>query len=555
MSMSLQAAVLSLNDKPEIIRRTANYHPSIWGDRFINCDSKDNISHARRQQQVEELKAVVKREVFKNLATDFSHQLKLIDAIQCLGVAYHFETEIEEALEHMHAKYHDYDGDLYNVALGFRLLRQQGYSVSCDIFNKFKDENGSFKECLIDDVSGMLSFYEAAHLRVRGEEILDEAVVFTTTNLESETIGVRYPLAAQVSQALHRPLRKDLERVCARRYMSIYQDEASHNEALLKLAKLDFNLVQSLHKEELSEITKWWKELDFARKLSFARDRMVELYFWIVGVYFEPHYSSARKILTKVIALVSVMDDIYDAFATFEELEIFTAAMERWDVKCMDDLPDYMQIFYSALLNVVSEIEEEMAKEGRSYRVYYVKESLKGVARAYFEEAKWFKDERIPTVEEYLRYAIFSTGYPMLATVSLVGMGDIVTEETFQWLFNDPKIVIASTTLFRLMDDIVTTKFEKERGHVASSIDCYMKQHGVSEEEVIEVFNKQVVDYWKDINEEFLRPTAVPMPVLLRVLNLTKVADLLYKGEDGYTRVGKVMKECVASHFIDPVPL
>lgn len=83
---------------------------------------------------------------------------------------------------------------------------------------------------------------------------------------------------------------------------------------------------------------------------------------------------------------------------------------------------------------------------------------LKGVARAYFEEAKWFKDERIPTVEEYLRYAIFSTGYPMLATVSLVGMGDIVTEETFQWLFNDPKIVIASTTLFRLMDDVVTTK-------------------------------------------------------------------------------------------------
>lgn len=74
---------------------------------------------------------------------------------------------------------------------------------------------------------------------------------------------------------------------------------------------------------------RWWKELDFARKLSFARDRMVELYFWIVGVYFEPHYSAARKNLTKVIALVSVMDDIYDAFATFEELEIFTAAMER----------------------------------------------------------------------------------------------------------------------------------------------------------------------------------------------------------------------------------
>lgn len=83
---------------------------------------------------------------------------------------------------------------------------------------------------------------------------------------------------------------------------------------------------------------------------------------------------------------------------------------------------------------------------------------LKGVARAYFEEAKWFKDESIPSVEEYLRSGAFSTGYPMLATVSLVGMGDNVTEETFQWIFNDPKIVMACGTLFRLMDDIVTTK-------------------------------------------------------------------------------------------------
>ncbi|KAL6196401.1 hypothetical protein ACLB2K_032016 [Fragaria x ananassa] len=331
--MSFQVAIVTPNAKPEIVRRTANYHPNIWGDRFINCDSEDNITRALRQQQVEELKAVVKREVFKNQATDFSHQLKLIDATQCLGVAYHFEIEIEEALEHTHAKYHDYDGDLYNVSLGFPLLRQHGYNVSCDIFNKFKDANGSFNECLIDYVPGMLSLYEAAHLRVRGEEILDEAVVFTTTNLEKATTGVSYPLAAQVTQALYRPLRKDLERVCARSYMSIYQNEASHNEALLKLTKIDFNLVQSLHKEELSEITKyvnlWWKELDFARKLSFARDRMVELYFWIVEVYLEPNYSSARKILTKVIALVSVMDDIYDAFATFEELEIFTAAMEK----------------------------------------------------------------------------------------------------------------------------------------------------------------------------------------------------------------------------------
>ena len=74
---------------------------------------------------------------------------------------------------------------------------------------------------------------------------------------------------------------------------------------------------------------RWWKDLDFAKKLPFARDRIVECYFWIVSVYFEPQYSLARKILTKVISMTSILDDIYDAYGTLEELEPFTEAIER----------------------------------------------------------------------------------------------------------------------------------------------------------------------------------------------------------------------------------
>lgn len=63
-----------------------------------------------------------------------SQQLNYIDAIQRLGVAYHLEREIEEALQHNYDSYydveHEYD-DLYNVSLRFRLLRQQGFNMSC----------------------------------------------------------------------------------------------------------------------------------------------------------------------------------------------------------------------------------------------------------------------------------------------------------------------------------------------------------------------------------------------------------------------------------------
>ena len=75
---------------------------------------------------------------------------------------------------------------------------------------------------------------------------------------------------------------------------------------------------------------RWWKELDFATKLPFARDRLVEGYFWMHGVYFEPQYLRGRRILTKVIAMASILDDIHDAYGTPEELKLFMEAIERF---------------------------------------------------------------------------------------------------------------------------------------------------------------------------------------------------------------------------------
>lgn len=87
--------------------------------------------------------------------------------------------------------------------------------------------------------------------------------------------------------------------------------------------------------------------MDFARKLPFARDRMVECYFWILGVYFEPNYSLARRILTKVIAMTSIIDDIYDVYGTPEELKLFTEVIERFE------LLNIGQIFFFGKLKTI----------------------------------------------------------------------------------------------------------------------------------------------------------------------------------------------------------
>ena len=128
------------------------------------------------------------------------------------------------------------------------------------MFNKFTNDEGIFKESIVGDVQGLLSLYEATHLRVHGEDILEEALSFTTSNLKSMVSNhlISCPiLMDKVIHALKRPIRKGLTRLEARHYMSVYQQEPSHNKVLLNFAKLDFNLLQKAHQEELSHIARF----------------------------------------------------------------------------------------------------------------------------------------------------------------------------------------------------------------------------------------------------------------------------------------------------------
>ena len=61
-----------------------------------------------------------------------------------------------------------------------------------------------------------------------------------------------------------------------------------------------------------------------------------------------------------------------------------------------------------------------------------------------------------------------------------------------------------------------------------------MKQYNVSKQEVHTEFQKQIVNTWKDINKECIRPTKVPVPLLAHVVNFARIMNLLYKDEYPY---------------------
>ncbi|GAA0170262.1 hypothetical protein Leryth_021771 [Lithospermum erythrorhizon] len=540
----------------EFARRSANYHPTLWGDHFLSyADSENDEGEYKRHEQ---LKQEVVRTLESATAT-LNQQLELIDAIKRLGVSYHFERQIEAAMQLMREKISecidDDTEDLHIVALRFRLLRQHGHCAASDVFKKFTNMDGKFEESLRNDIQGILSLYEAAHLRVHGEDILEEALEFTTTQLNSmKSMNLSNSLAKKINSSLNTPIQMTMTRLGSREFISIYQQDESHHEFLLKFAILDFNLLQKMHQKELSDITRWWKTWDIADKLPFTRDRVVECYFWILGVLHEPEYSGARKILTKIISLASTMDDIYDIFGTLDELQILNDAIDRWDTTAPNELPSSMQLFYHAVQDVYAELKEELLKEedNKLYCFNYAKSGIQQLAKAYFQEAVWLNNGYVPNYDEYMDNALISGGYLMLILNAFACMGSVVTQEAFNWALSDPLIIKAAKIICRLTDDIMTCELEQERGELASAVFCYMNQYGVTQERAVSHLRNQITCAWKDINEDFLCQINVPRPLLMVILNFSRMINLLYHDEDSFSN-SKKLKGLVASLLVDPV--
>lgn len=541
----------------------AQYHPDIWGDHFLNYTPPPQDIICQEEHALDELK----KEVRKKLLTAIENRkdkLGFIDAIERLGVAYHFEEEIGIILQEFHDNYNQknslYDDDLYYASLRFRLLRQHGFYASTDVFTKFKDEKSSFEDWLMSrDAQDLLSLYEATYLRVHGEDILEEALEVTKTKLEELVPHLAPSLAKQVLHALSRPMRKALPRMYAREFMSFYQEDEFHDQVLLKFAKLDFNILQRQHQQELSIVSRWSKKVNATVNFPFARDRLLECYFWMVGVYYEPQYALGRKFLTKIGVMTTILDDIFDNVSGIQaELELFTQAIQRWDINAMDELPKYMKIWFQALLEVYDETAEELATIGRSSTVSYAKNAMKNQVKTYHEESKWLPDYQskglAPIMEEYTKIAFDSVTCPMATMASFVGMGEIATEQAFDWLIGKPQMLRAACLIFRFMDDIGGHQFEQQRQHIPSAIECMIQENGVSEEEACRVLNKQVEDAWKDLNAAFFYPQSPPIPFLLRVLNFARVPELLYKVEDGFTNA--INTKCyLVSLLIDPLQI
>ncbi|CAL9226170.1 unnamed protein product [Arabidopsis halleri] len=515
------------------------------------------------KKEIDALKPKVKNTFMSSQGSDSTKKkVLMIYLFVSLGIAHHFEEEIYGTLnegfkniEKMMAG----EEDLYTISIIFWVFRRYGHYISSDVFTRFKGSNGNFKESLIGDAKGMLSLYEAAHLATPKDFILDEALIFTSSHLESLVASGMCPphLLVRIRNALSISQHWNFEVLVPLDFIPFYEQEKDHDETLLKFAKLSFKFLQLIYLQDLKILTKWYKELDFPSKFPpYFKDRCVENYFFVLSVFFEPQFSHARFIFARSFILQGIQDDTFDRYASLPEAESLGYSLKRWAPDhSMDKQPEYLKSVLKVILDTFQEFENELRPEGRSFSVNSAIKEFQAVSEANVEFTKWALVSHVPSFEEYMEVGEVEVVSSMTIAGILMSMGKMGTKEAFEWLKSRPKLVQALCTKGRLMNDIAGFEDDMSRGYVVNAVNCYMKRYGVTEEEAFKELRKLVANTNKTINEEFLTTTCVSHYVLKEIMDFSRMITVTYNGYEGFTHpVGKI-KEYMTSLFVDQICL
>ncbi|KAH0467953.1 hypothetical protein IEQ34_002986 [Dendrobium chrysotoxum] len=423
------------------------------------------------------------------------------------------------------------------------------------LVKSYRDEKGCFKPCVFHDIKGPLSLYEASFLSMDGEDEIDEAKEFAVKHLNDcmrSNSSTNPVLAKHISLALELPLHHRIQKLQAPMFIEHARNlkELDVDPILLEFAQLDFNMTQSIYNRELKEITRWWTEVSnvFDSKLNFARDWPVESYFLAVGMAVEPQFSTCRKELAKALCFIFVIDDIYDIYGLLDELQLFTNAVDRWEFASIKSLPEYMKICLEGLFNMVNKLAGKIKEEKGLDVLPNLKRAWLDLCKAYMVEARWYHTGYCPTFEEYLDNAWISVSTPLLSVIAHC-LSENLTNLSLESFDFYPSIVRQSSIIFRLYNDLGTSKGELQRGDVSKSIQCYMKENHVSELVAQECIRNIIRKYWKELNREWIKGSRYEETFKMVAINMPRAAHVMYLQSNDVEE----MKDNVSSLLLEPI--
>ncbi|GFP82375.1 (+)-epi-alpha-bisabolol synthase [Phtheirospermum japonicum] len=373
--------------------------------------------------------------VFMERTNDLFDQIEVVDLLQRLGTFYHFTDYIDRILGSLdiladgHGQ--NIDSNLYATVLSFRLLRQHGYKIPTAVdfqrlicrpvdrltflsIDRLSSRSTSFPvdrlpvDRLKSSRSTRLQILKKKPVnRAEGESILEEAKEFAAHHLKQKLKqNINKNLADEIEHALEVLFHYRMLRLESKWFIETYEKRPDMNPIMLELAKLDFNIVPAMYQDELKELSRWHTKTRLSEKMTFARDRLVECFLWTIGFTFKPCFRYCRIMSVKLGVLVTIIDDVYDVYATLDELKLFTDIVERWDINAIEQLLEYMKICFLSLFSTVNEMAYDvLIDNGFNIILQAGFVMWAELCKKYMLEAQWYYSEYKPSLNEFLSNA------------------------------------------------------------------------------------------------------------------------------------------------------
>ncbi|RYQ82286.1 hypothetical protein Ahy_B10g100880 isoform B [Arachis hypogaea] len=267
-----------------------------------------DILYANQTVMLKEAKQVMK----KVISEDPMESLYMVDLIQRLGIEHHFQEDIEAALEKQHFIVSTDPIDFFqshqldNVALSFRLLRQGGYSLNADIFERLKKNKVQLREAYGEDVKSLIAVHEAAQLSIGEEDIsLEDSGRLCRELLHSwlQSRHHHHHEAQYVAISLQQPLHHNLPRFMDKTILLRNFKPDKESVCFMELAEINSSIVRLMNQHEALQVSKWWKGEAMSKEPTFGGYEALKWYMWPMACFTDPSFSEQRIELTKCISL------------------------------------------------------------------------------------------------------------------------------------------------------------------------------------------------------------------------------------------------------------
>nr|CAD1838310.1 unnamed protein product [Ananas comosus var. bracteatus] len=492
---------------------------------------------------------------------DLLERIWAIDTIQRLGIDHHFRKEIYDTLDYVYRNAGKQGvswgrdnpvPDIDDTCMALRLMRLQGFPVSSDVLEYFKDDDGTlicFPGQTHRGVSDMFNLYRYSQVAFPGEKILKEAKAFAEEYLKNcvennevnDKWSLKKALDKEVDQALKVPWRMSFERLEAREYIdqygeldvwiakTIYWMYNVNDPKYMELAKLDYNKLQTLYKAEIDSILKWWNSCGFDDPLvGNACPR--ETHFAIAATLYEPEFSHSRVAYTKCNCIENTLRDLFESHESVEELKVMCLAVEKWDPSMVRSLPSIVKATFMGMYDTTNELSAQISNARRKEMFPYLHDLRVKQIKHYMKKRETSGEPYIGSLEEYIDQNKADLGVAIRVLPAMFLIGECIQYYALRCLDEKSTIQDHLSSYLTIFVDLQTHKVNQGEGR-SDAVTIYMEEEDCSEEEALRSLNAIMENTFDELVHDYLKPSLVPRGCRRLMFEHARIVQYLHSDE------------------------